>query len=76
MNAERGTRTSHFHIEWGGEADLSITEIWPDGNAPENPTREDVIAEMQKSGSASRLCSEWNLQIEGVEVNGQDSGLR
>lgn len=68
-------RERTFHIEWGGEADLLIEEIWPDGDAPENPTRDDVIAVMQKSRSVSRLCSDWNLKIEGVEVDGKDSGL-
>ncbi len=65
-----------FHIEWGGEADLSIKEVWPDGDAPDNPTAEDVIAVMKRSRSINRLLLAWNLEIEGVEVNGKDSGLR
>lgn len=65
-----------FHIEWGGEADLTIGEIWPNGDAPEDPTVEDVIAEMGKWRSARTLSRDWNLEIEGVEVNGKDSGLR
>lgn len=65
-----------FYLEWGGNASLTIDEIWPDGNAPESPTRDDVIAEMQKAGSVYSLCRDWNLQIEGVEVDGRDSGLR
>jgi hypothetical protein len=66
----------HFHIEWGGEETLTVEEIWPDGDAPENPTVDDVIEVMRKSGSISRLCQDWNLRTEGVEVNGKDSGLR
>ena len=65
-----------FHIEWGGSDDLTAAEIWPDGDAPENPTVDDVIAEMRKSGSLSRLASDWNFDLQGVEVNGKDSGLR
>jgi hypothetical protein len=61
-----------FDIEWGGEASLSVQEIWPDGDAPENPTRDDVIAVMQKSGSLRRLLCDWNLDVEGVEVNGNE----
>jgi len=67
---------TYFHIEWGGEAMLSVDEVWPDGDAPGNPTSEDVIAVMQKSRSVARLCNEWNLRIEGLEVDGKDSGLR
>lgn len=37
-----------FHFEVGDEADLTIDEIWPDGDAPENPTVDDVIAVVQK----------------------------
>lgn len=65
-----------FHLEWGGEAYLTLDEIWPDGNAPENPTREDVIAVMQRSGSLGRLLQDWNLEVEGVDVDGRDSGMR
>lgn len=65
-----------FYVEWGGTADLSVDEIWPDGNAPENPTRDDVIAVMQQSGSVARLCRDWSLEVEGLEVDGKDSGLR
>jgi hypothetical protein len=65
------TDTKTFLIEWGGEACLTVDEIWPDKNAPENPTVEDVIAVMRREGSLSRLLSNWNLDIEGVEVNGK-----
>lgn len=65
-----------FHIEWGGEVFLKIEEVWPDGDAPEKPTREDVIEVMKKSGSLYRLCQDWSLRTEGVEVDGKDSGLR
>lgn len=72
---ERAVRPT-FHIEWGGEADLTVDEVWPDGDAPEHPAADDVIAVMRKSGSVSRLVGDWNLDTQGVEVNGKDSGLR
>lgn len=65
-----------FHIEWGGSADLSPRDIWPDGDAPENPTVDDVIAQMRKEGSLWSLARNWNLDLQGCEVNGRDSGLR
>lgn len=66
----------HFHFEWGGEATLSVSQIWPDGDAPNNPTTEDVFEQMRKSRSLYSLCQEWGFDIEGVDVNGRDCGLR
>lgn len=65
-----------FYFEWGGSDSLSVAEIWPDGDAPENPTIEDVLAEVRKAGSLRRLAQEWNLDIQGLDINGRDSGLR
>ncbi len=68
--------TKTFQFEWGGTASLTVEEIWPDGDAPENPTVDDVLAQVRKAGSLWQLASEWNLDLQGVEVNGRDSGLR
>jgi hypothetical protein len=73
-----------FYFEWGGAADLDVDEIWPDGDAPENPTVADVMAQIQKSGSTPRsVARDWNLEIEEIEVSGPggrqsytDSGIR
>lgn len=65
-----------FHIEWGGSETLTTVDIWPDGDAPENPTVDDVIDKMSKSRSLRGLALDWNLDLQGVEVNGRDSGLR
>jgi hypothetical protein len=66
-----------FCLEWGGSASLTVDEIWPNGDAPADPTRDDVIQAMRNSASSvSQLCRDWNLDIEGVEVDGKDSGLR
>lgn len=59
-------------IEWGGSDTLAKRDIWPDGDAPENPTDEDVMAAMRKSGSLWMLAQEWNLDLQGVEVNGKN----
>lgn len=53
------------------DVELAPEEIWPDGNAPENPTAEDVVAQMRKHcGGVGRLLPEWNLTPESVEVCG------
>lgn len=59
-----------FSVEFGGQYDLSVEDVWPDGDAPENPTTADVLTAMRKSGSLSRLISDWNMEIEEIEVSG------
>lgn len=63
-----------FYLEWGGTARLSAREIWPDGDAPETPTVDDVIAAMRKDADHQSqfrwLADRWNLDIEDVEVTG------
>lgn len=48
------------------ECDLSVDEAWPDGDAPDNPTAADVINAMQKSGSMSRMLSDWGLDTDRI----------
>jgi hypothetical protein len=68
MNPERTIVT--FNVEWGGSADLSVEEVWPDGDAPKNPTSDDVVQAMLKSGSVWQLYRDWDLDIQEVEVYG------
>ena len=59
-----------FHIEITGWHDLTVRQIWPDGDAPENPTVEDVIKVMRECArSADVLVRDWDLGYD-VEVNG------
>lgn len=59
-----------------GAHDLTVEEIWPDGDAPENPTLADVIAVVQKHGNGGplRLARDWNLAftlcVDGEEALG------
>jgi len=41
--------------------ELGLDQIWPDGDAPENPTAADVIAQMQQEGSVRDCIFEWSL---------------
>lgn len=54
------TKTFHFSIE--ADVSLDVDEIWPDKNAPENPTLEDVIAVIRKDGGMRAVLEEWGLQ--------------
>lgn len=56
------------------EIGLSIDEIWPDGDAPDEPNINDVIDVMKKSFSPLNVAKDWNLidslYVNGVEWNG------
>lgn len=67
---------TYFSVQVHSSDDyLTLSEIWPDGNAPENPTAEDVMAEIRKSGSVSSFISDWNMEL-FVEVDGKDVKFR
>lgn len=54
-----------FSINIEGYWELTVAEMWPDGDAPENPTREDAIARIKDEISAigfHRFMSDWNLE--------------
>lgn len=62
-----------FTISINGEVELTPEEIWPDGDAPENPTVEDVLEQMQKSGTKENFMSSWNLGDDiDITVSGND----
>lgn len=64
-----------FHFEFAGDHDLTVSEIWPDGDAPENPTTEDVIARVKDScWSVRHLITDWNLGC-SVYIDGRNSEL-
>jgi len=56
------------HVE-GPSFELNTDEIWPDGDAPENPTAEDVAKAMRDycKGDMFLLISDWNLN-QDIEV--------
>lgn len=41
--------------------DLAVNEIWPDGDAPENPTAEDVAKAIRKYVNVYDFIRSWNL---------------
>lgn len=40
---------------------LTVSELWPDGDAPENPTTADVLALVKKCGGAKQILDDWDL---------------
>lgn len=64
-----GERTFNVHIE--SDMALTVNEIWPDGDAPFNPTTEDVVRVMEAAGSKRSVLRDWELlQDVTVDVDG------
>lgn len=60
--------TKYFTIGVDGWFDLTTEDIWPDGDAPEDPSADDVIAAIKRSSySVGNFLREWGL-IEDLEV--------
>lgn len=57
------TWKKQFSIRFETEATLTVDEIWPDGDAPENPTAEDVRAVFLEScrNDVLRGLEDWDL---------------
>jgi hypothetical protein len=52
-----------FKIRYEMETVLDVDSMWPDGDAPESPTVEDVIGLIKKHGGIYRVLDEWNLHM-------------
>lgn len=51
-----------FQITYTVDVTLDADELWPDGDAPENPTAADARNLIQKSGGIYRVLDDWNLR--------------
>lgn len=51
-----------FILTVSGEVKLDVDDIWPDGDAPANPTAEDVLSVLWCSGRLSDVLADWNLE--------------
>jgi hypothetical protein len=59
-----------WRFEVGDEQILTVEEIWPDGDAPENPTLADVLEVVRKHGRWA-IARDWGFE-DHVEVEGID----
>jgi hypothetical protein len=64
-----------FHFSVESHFDLDIDEIWPDGDAPENPTVDDVAAVCEKYAPISRWMSDWDLAPFRVFLDGPGKSI-
>lgn len=56
-----------FEISIEASVYLTVEEIWPDGDAPEDPIAADVKALLEKSGPKMRVLRDWDL-LQDVDV--------
>lgn len=52
-----------FGISLEGEEYLTVDQIWPNGDAPDNPTIEDV-EDVLSEYSPLDLVKDWNLRLD------------
>lgn len=48
-------------IQYDMTFDFSIDEVWPDGDAPDNPTVEDVWNVIRECGGPRKVLEDWDL---------------
>lgn len=66
-----------IHIAFGGEHDLTLDDVWPDGDAPDNPTANDIAALLHSGGSLWTVARDWNLDFGlTIKVHGPDGITR
>lgn len=58
---KRRKHQKKFSIIYTLEVTLNKDEIWPDGDAPANPTAEDVKDVILKCGGFPKIIEDWNL---------------
>jgi hypothetical protein len=52
---------STFRISISIDEYFTKEELWPDGDAPENPTAKDIVELIRKCGGVKRIIEDWNL---------------
>lgn len=57
---------TQFFLSYNIEAQFTVDELWPDGDAPEHPTVEDVHRLIEECGGLERVIDEWDLIERGA----------
>lgn len=50
-----------FNFSFSADVWLDLEQIWPDGDAPENPTAEDVAKVVEEAGGVHGVLRDWSL---------------
>lgn len=51
-----------FRLMIEGAVDLPVSALWPDGDAPSDPTPGDVCALVERCGGLLKVIEDWNLE--------------
>lgn len=51
----------HFNIRVYFDDEFSADELWPDGDAPENPTVKDVEVLINQCGGLRQVIHDWDM---------------
>lgn len=63
--ALESSKTKTFDFDFYGAMTLSAKEVWPDGDAPKNPTARDVILKIKaKHVTIGQFLDAWKLSPE------------
>lgn len=55
-------------ISMGCDLQIKVSELWPDGDAPEYVTAEVVKALLESEGSKGHVLRDWDL-VDALDVN-------
>ena len=50
-----------FKVKISIDTSFTIDELWPDGDAPKNPTAKDVVNLINECGGVKTIIDDWNL---------------
>ena len=65
-----------FHFEIRYDVSFSVDEIWPDGDAPEDPTLDDVMAVLKQCGGKRVVLRDWSMDDDLQLYVSDDKGTR
>ena len=63
-----------FHLSIEGRFALGVDEIWPDGDAPADPTPLDVARAMERSGTMRSVLREWGF-LDDITIDVTAKGM-
>ena len=55
-----------FIITISYEQEFTFDELWVNGDKPEQPTTDDVLALIRKCGGPARIVEDWNFEAGDV----------
>lgn len=50
-----------FRLLVTAECDLTVAQVWPDGDAPENPTADDVREKIESTCGWNNVVRDWDI---------------